>query len=171
MHTLKPPSIMTMRPRHIAPLRSTMVKVIMPKEWNTARVLSIIPERLTKHRNTPTKKVPSTKSSSVRAFKNGPSKRRAFCFSGPRWGHYRIWGLGRNGTENTLTQFPSLNGSQKLPPCEGRGCSGNSRSVVAQTIVCATSLSERYLEDIHVAKLYCATSFKHNRFVQGQIAR
>jgi len=24
------------------------------------------------------------KSSSVRAFKNGPSKRRAFCFSGPR---------------------------------------------------------------------------------------
>ena len=27
----------------IAPLPSTMVKVIMPKEWNTARLLSITP--------------------------------------------------------------------------------------------------------------------------------
>jgi hypothetical protein len=41
----------------------------------------------------------------------------------------------------------------------------------AQTIVYAMSQSERYLEDIHVAKLYCATSFNRNRFVQGQIAR
>jgi hypothetical protein len=28
---------------------------------------------------------------------------------------------------------------------------------------------ERHIEDIYVAKMYCASSFKRNRFVQGQI--
>src|ERR1035437_10281433 len=46
----------------------------------------------------------------------------------------------------------------------------NSWSAVAQTIVCAMGLPERHIEDIYVAKMYCASSFKRNRFVQGQIA-
>ena len=37
-------------------------------------------------------------------------------------------------------------------------------------IVCAMGLPERHIEDIYVAKMYCASSFKRNRFVQGQIA-
>ena len=37
-------------------------------------------------------------------------------------------------------------------------------------IVCAMGPSERHIEDIYVAKMYCASSFKRNRFVQGQIA-
>jgi hypothetical protein len=37
-------------------------------------------------------------------------------------------------------------------------------------IVCAMGLPERHIEDIYVAKMYCSSSFKRNRFVQGQIA-
>ena len=38
-------------------------------------------------------------------------------------------------------------------------------------IVCAMGLPERHLEDIYVAKMYCASSLNRNRFVQGWIAR
>jgi hypothetical protein len=39
-------------------------------------------------------------------------------------GVFCIWGLGRNGTENTLRQSPSLKEARKPPPYKGRGYKG-----------------------------------------------
>jgi hypothetical protein len=66
---------------------------------------------------------------------------------------------------------------QVMPPCCHPAATRQSSTglvlrprCVAQTNVYATVLPTRDLEDIHVAKLYCTSSFKRNRFVQREMA-
>src|SRR5450759_3304478 len=66
---------------------------------------------------------------------------------------------------------------QVMPPCCHPAATRQSSTglvlrprCLAQTNVYATVLPTRHLEDIHVAKLYCTSSFKRNRFAQCQFA-